>query len=418
MNKIFLVLLTALFLLNNNTSFSQDYIPTGQVFYIQSNNSYGSSNSGCWDIRGRNVKFTNSQSIIVWQLSDQDNDRKFKFNYAGFEDGSHWYYIIPEYTRGYGVVDVQGGSNSNGTNIQVYTLNHTASQKFRIKHLGNGKWKIYSKLGGILCLDRRSSANGSNVHLWQDHSGAGTEWHLIDVHTNQQLVIQNKKVESAKIAEKEKPTPQAIARLEEYKSLPEIKKMKIKFQEGEIEFTIAGTHAVPHTFGFFDVLNQKNKINADTYDASGMIIVNEASQEIFWDKNKVDNQGKVFFYVDESPESLPYVNKSTNLNNLSVAEKAKIKNRLCRNIGSNPSQLKLTVDRESYSEMKIEKHKGYYRAYRWAKANSTSSQTIHCYAIFLNNGKYLNLKIIIVDNDRKLVLEDLMQKAVSSIVIY
>ncbi|MBI9068810.1 MAG: RICIN domain-containing protein [Salinivirgaceae bacterium] len=415
MNKIFLALLIALFFLNNHSTIAQDYIPSGQTFYIQSNNNYGKNSFGCWDIRGRNIKFKNSQSLIVWQLSDKDKDRKFKFTYAGFEDGFHWYYIIPEYTLGYGVVDVQGGSNKNGTNIQIYKLNHTASQKFRIKHLGNGKWKIYSKLGGILCLNNRSSENGSNIHLWQDHSGAGTEWHMIDVQTNQALIIEKSKTTNLNKTKEEKASPQAAERFKEYKLLPKIKTFKIKFKEGEIEFTVAGTHEVPNSFGFLDIKNQKNKLNSDTYDASGMIIVNEGSQEIFWDKNKVDNQGKIFFFIDNSPESLNNITSSTNLNNLSIAEKSKIQNFLYKNLGSNPSQLNLTINRDSYSEMEIQKYNGYYTAYRSVKANSSTAQTIQSYIVFLENGKCFNFKAIIVDNDRKLILNDLVSKAINSI---
>lgn len=166
---------------------AQEYIPSGKTFFIQSVNNYGHNNYGFWDIRGRNLSFKNGQSLVVWQLSDKEKDRKFRFVNAGLEDGHQWYYIYPEYTNNRGRIDVQGGGTNNGTNIQVYSRNNTISQKFRFKHLGKGRWKIYSKTGKILCLEQRSSANGKNIHLWGDHAGAGTEWYFIDVNTNRSL---------------------------------------------------------------------------------------------------------------------------------------------------------------------------------------------------------------------------------------
>ncbi|MBI9068811.1 MAG: RICIN domain-containing protein [Salinivirgaceae bacterium] len=186
--KFFLQIALLFFILSSATSiYCQEYIPNGKAFFIQSVNNYGKNNYGYWDFRGRNLSFKNGQSLAVWELSDKDKDRKFSFVNAGLEDGYYWYYIYPQHTNKHGRIDIQGGGINNGTNIQVYSCNNTISQKFRLKHLGEGRWKIYSKTGKILCLEHRSSENGENIHLWNDHTGPGTEWYFIDINTLQSL---------------------------------------------------------------------------------------------------------------------------------------------------------------------------------------------------------------------------------------
>lgn len=76
------------------------------------------------------------------------------------------------------VLDLVGGSTANGTNVQVYTKNGTAAQKF---HMYNNKPDIKSSgveiEDGYYCiqsninpdfyvdLDGGNTANGTNIHL-------------------------------------------------------------------------------------------------------------------------------------------------------------------------------------------------------------------------------------------------------------
>jgi len=167
---------------------AQDYIPHNHVYYIQSALNYGKNSFGCWDIRGKDLSFKNGQNLIVWQLSDKQADRKFKLSYIQESGAKYWYIISPEYTKGWGRIDVAGCGNSNGTNIQVYERNNSSAQKFWFKHLGNGRFKIYNVNGKVLCLDYQKSDNGTNIHLWDDQNVRSTEWYLIDVNTNQAYI--------------------------------------------------------------------------------------------------------------------------------------------------------------------------------------------------------------------------------------
>lgn len=155
-------------------------------FWIQSAMNYGQNGGGCWDVPGGPQSFQNGQDIKCWDI-DGGADRKFKMvpslKYPG-------YYEIQTIMPGsrQGVIDIAGGNTGNGTNIQLWEQNGTAAQVFKFKHLGNGKFKIYSATGMVVHLSGRKNANGTNVAIWEDHDGAWMEWYLVDPVTRQALV--------------------------------------------------------------------------------------------------------------------------------------------------------------------------------------------------------------------------------------
>jgi hypothetical protein len=160
------------------------YIKPGTTFYIQSVQVGLDGQAGYWDVPGYDPAYQSGQNLVVWDLSDRKGDRQFQLLYAGHENGHYWYYIAPVYTRGRGYVDVDHGRRVNGTNILIHAVNRSDAQKFRFMHLGEGRWKIYNKNGYAISLSGRSCANGSNIHLWEDHQGAWMEWRLRNVSTN------------------------------------------------------------------------------------------------------------------------------------------------------------------------------------------------------------------------------------------
>jgi len=155
-------------------------------FWIQSAMNYGQNAGGCWDVPGGPTGVQNGQNIQAWDI-DGGVDRKFKMVPSSKYPG---YYEIQTIMPGskQGVVDVSGGKASNGTNIQLWEQNGTAAQLFKFKHLGNGRFKIYSASNMVICLDGRKNANGTNIHIWEDHDGAWMEWYLVDPTTRQAFV--------------------------------------------------------------------------------------------------------------------------------------------------------------------------------------------------------------------------------------
>lgn len=66
-------------------------------------------------------------------------------------------------------LDVQGGGNSNGTNVRVYTSNATDGQRFLIQEAGTNKYRITPKCAVTRALDvcGPSMSDGANIQLWE-----------------------------------------------------------------------------------------------------------------------------------------------------------------------------------------------------------------------------------------------------------
>jgi len=158
-------------------------VPEGKNYIIQSAMSYGRCNDGCWDLPGNNVVQVNS-NIQIWTL-DNGTDRLFRFEK---KRDSEYYQIYAGKTSD-GVVDLPGGKTENGNVMQIWTAqdgNH--NQDFYLKHLGNGRFKIYHRSGKIINLKNTNNNNGNKVQIWNDHDAIHCEWYLIDPNTKQAYI--------------------------------------------------------------------------------------------------------------------------------------------------------------------------------------------------------------------------------------
>ncbi|MCT4615520.1 MAG: RICIN domain-containing protein [Marinifilaceae bacterium] len=158
-------------------------MPTDRGFYIQSAMSYG-SNGGYWDIPGgKNPSLKAGKNVEIWEKNG-GQDQIFcliKTQIDGF------YEICVSYGRNYRV-NVDGGKSSKGTNVELWTNNSNNRQNFRFKHLGAGRFKIYTMTNRILTLKNRQNSNGTNIHIWEDSYGKWTEWYLIDAKTKARFI--------------------------------------------------------------------------------------------------------------------------------------------------------------------------------------------------------------------------------------
>lgn len=153
-------------------------MPTNKYFFIQSVQA-GNSSLGYWDQPGAPRRYKNGINIQCWDLPANDRrspDRQFRFISAGGD-----YYFIRSKNGGY--VDISGGKNGNGVNIQIWEPNRSKAQKFRFRHMRNGKWKIYTVWNRAICTNNRKHTNGTNIHTWADHNGAWMEWYIKDART-------------------------------------------------------------------------------------------------------------------------------------------------------------------------------------------------------------------------------------------
>jgi C1A family cysteine protease len=152
----------------------EDRIPSGYV-YVKSVQSGISGEQGFWDQPGTPSKYKAGDNLGIWSR-DFGIDQQFRFVPAG----GGMYHIV---SQNGGYADVSGGNNGDGVNMHIWNANNTASQKFRLQHMGSGRWKIFTSWGRVLCTPR-NFANGSNVHTWGDHPGEWTEWYFIEAKTD------------------------------------------------------------------------------------------------------------------------------------------------------------------------------------------------------------------------------------------
>lgn len=164
----------------------------GEV-WIQSALNYGKDMNGFWDLPGSPTSPEKGQNLGVWALGEGDMlspDRKFKFVEVPGTNGEY-YYIKTFGNSASHRLDISGGpikTKINGSNAQVWENIDHEGQMFKVIHLGNGKIIIRTHSGYDLNLDKRSSANGSNIHIWEPHTGAWNEWYIVSPTTKTKLI--------------------------------------------------------------------------------------------------------------------------------------------------------------------------------------------------------------------------------------
>ncbi len=160
-----------------------DKPPVGE-YIVQSAVSHGRGANGCWDFPGEGFSRKNNENLQVWFLDKLYADRKFRFTLSP----SGQYYNINISHTGF-CVDLTGGKSANGSNIASWISNGGPNQEFYFKHLGNGRYKIYSRNGKILSLKTCGDNNGNNIHLWQDNNSIQSEWFFISADSRRETYI-------------------------------------------------------------------------------------------------------------------------------------------------------------------------------------------------------------------------------------
>ncbi len=122
--------------------------------------------------------YSNEANIQVWE--NNSLNELFKIKYI---DG---YYEIYEVFSGL-ALDVWNKNGGDGylnvnRNVQLYEKNHSRSQRWIIKNVGNNKYTIFSTLSGY-CLDLDSGrcSNGNNIDQFWYHGGDNQKWRFVKI---------------------------------------------------------------------------------------------------------------------------------------------------------------------------------------------------------------------------------------------
>ncbi len=244
--------------LNAQQSFSE--VPTMRAVWVKSVQA-GNVNAGYWDLPGKMKRgeFKKGANVGVWQ-SDGGEDQQFVF--VKRENDT---YSIQSF-NGFGTVDIAGGNNADGVNIQMWEGNSSPAQRFRFKYLGDGRWKIYTLAGRAICLAGRNHGNGSNVHIWGDHDGPWMEWYFIDVNNSQKLEPVGysqpvEKKESTRITMKQATGNDTLYR-DQYFKLVDNEKFNSENSNGELKVHLNGLETGKQWNAVIGIINNA-KQNSD-----------------------------------------------------------------------------------------------------------------------------------------------------------
>lgn len=146
--------------------------------------------SGAMVMNGRNIGLyqNNGSKAQQWNFSKHMTDRERCDLFAAqnkdkIADGV---YYIKNKNVNY-ALDVYGGSLYGGANVQLYSLNRSNAQKWKITHDSKG-YVMFQNVGSGMYLTAGGSGNSANVYQQKQSNGYNQKW-IIMFDTNSNLRI-------------------------------------------------------------------------------------------------------------------------------------------------------------------------------------------------------------------------------------
>ncbi len=139
----------------------------------------GSSPRSVVDVSGGSA--SNGANIQIY-ASNNTAAQRWVIKNALDSNGQPTGYVTIAHAGTSSVLDVTGGGKKSGTNVQQYAVNGTAAQRWIPVKQANGSFVFYSGLGRNLVLDVSggSVSNGANVQIWTANGSAAQRFIAID----------------------------------------------------------------------------------------------------------------------------------------------------------------------------------------------------------------------------------------------
>ena len=136
----------------------------------------------------------NNGSKITMQKQSNENNQKFYFEkinqvepVKSIEDGE---YEIRSAGNQNKILDIDGGSNSNGARLQVWEDDDVAQQRFIVKHIGNGYYQMKAKRSGkMLDVWDASLRQGTPVQQWQANGNYAQDWIIKECEDGSYVIV-------------------------------------------------------------------------------------------------------------------------------------------------------------------------------------------------------------------------------------
>ncbi|WP_446673433.1 RICIN domain-containing protein [Paenibacillus wuxiensis] len=77
-------------------------------------------------------------------------------------------------------LDVQGSGAANGTNVQIYSDNGSAAQRWTVYRNQDGTYKLINAVSAkALDVTSSGTGDGTNVQIWDDNGSGAQKWSFI-----------------------------------------------------------------------------------------------------------------------------------------------------------------------------------------------------------------------------------------------
>ena len=136
-------------------------------------------------LSGINLEVAGSKNIngtnVQINFSNNSKNQKFKFieTKVGTKTIANGIYEITSKIASNMLLDVSGGSNVDGANVQIWEDANEKQQKFEATYLGNGNYKIICKRSGkALTVSETGTAYSSNVYQSTYNEKSNQKWRI------------------------------------------------------------------------------------------------------------------------------------------------------------------------------------------------------------------------------------------------
>lgn len=139
---------------------------------------------------GSNIQLykSNNTAAQQWTFSKHVTDRELCDSYASQNKGrmADGVYYIKNQNVGF-ALDVADGSLYGGANVQLYSLNRTNAQKWKVTHDSKG-YVLFQNVGSGMYLTAGGSGRSANVYQQKQSNGYNQKW-IVMFDNNQNLRI-------------------------------------------------------------------------------------------------------------------------------------------------------------------------------------------------------------------------------------
>lgn len=127
------------------------------------------------DVKGGN--FASSSNVQVYTSNDSAVQRfRLRSTSADVVNGT---YFIRMASRANSVLDVSGGSSADGANVQIWQNNDTGAQKWNFSRNVDGSYTIVNAASGkALDVKDAAASSGTNIQQWSRNGSAAQRWYI------------------------------------------------------------------------------------------------------------------------------------------------------------------------------------------------------------------------------------------------